>query len=139
MVNEIGQELSRRVVIGRDARVSGPMLEQLVAGTLNGMGFDAVILGPATTPTVEIAVPLEHADGGIILTASHNPAQWNALKLLNHDGEFLSAEAGEEIVKMVDRMNFSYQRFDKLGKNVFIGEYNTKHIRSCEKSPAREA
>ena len=123
-----GRELSRRVVVGRDARISGPMLEQLVAGTLNGMGFDAVILGPATTPTVEIAVPLEHADGGIILTASHNPAQWNALKLLNHDGEFLSAEAGEEIVKMVNGMNFSYQPFDKLGKNVYSGEYNTRHI-----------
>ena len=111
-----GRELSRRVVVGRDARVSGPMVEQLVTGTLTSMGFDVVMLGPATTPTVEIAVTLEKADGGIILTASHNPAQWNALKLLNHEGEFLSAMAGEEIVKMVESMDFIYPAFENLGK-----------------------
>ena len=82
------------VVIGRDARLSGPMIHQLVSATLTGMGIDVVDLGLSTTPTVELAVPLEKADGGIILTASHNPKQWNALKLLNEKGEFLDADAG---------------------------------------------
>ncbi len=123
-----GLDLSRRVVIGRDARVSGVMLEQLVSATLNGMGFDTISLGLATTPTVEIAVPLEKADGGIILTASHNPAQWNALKLLNHEGEFLSAEAGNEIVTLAERMDFSYETYDKLGKVINTVDYNRKHI-----------
>ncbi len=123
-----GRELQRRIVVGRDARVSGPVVEQLVTGTLNGMGFDVILLGPATTPTVEIAVPLEKADGGIILTASHNPAQWNALKLLNHEGEFLSAIAGSEIVHLVDHMDFSFETYDRLGKVIPAGQYNRKHI-----------
>jgi len=127
-LTETGRELSRRVVVGRDARVSGPMVEQLVAGTLNSMGFDVVMLGLATTPTVEIAVTLEKADGGIILTASHNPAQWNALKLLNHEGEFLSARAGDEIVKMVEAMDFSYPAYENLGKVIPSVDYNQKHI-----------
>ena len=80
-----------KIVIGRDARISGEMVERLVVGTLQGLGADVVNLGLSTTPTVEVAVPIENADGGIILTASHNPKQWNALKLLNHKGEFISA------------------------------------------------
>ncbi len=123
-----GRELSRRIVLGRDARVSGPMLENLVTGTLTGMGFDVVMIGFATTPTVEIAVPLEKADGGIILTASHNPAQWNALKLLNHEGEFLTARAGSEIVAMAESMDFTYETFDRLGGITRSDEYNQKHI-----------
>lgn len=84
-----------KVVIGRDARISGPMIHNLVMNTLIGLGIDVIDLGLSTTPTVEIAVPLEKADGGIILTASHNPKQWNALKLLNEKGEFLSGKEGE--------------------------------------------
>ncbi|MAZ73845.1 MAG: phosphoglucosamine mutase, partial [Flavobacteriaceae bacterium] len=87
-----------KVVVGRDARISGEMVQQLVMNTLVGMGIHVVDLGLSTTPTVEMAVAMEHADGGIILTASHNPKQWNALKLLNNKGEFLNAEAGQEIL-----------------------------------------
>ena len=123
-----GRKLNRRIVIGRDARVSGPILEQLVAATLNGMGFNVVMLGLATTPTVEIAVPLEKADGGIILTASHNPAQWNALKLLNHEGEFLSAADGNEIVGLAERSDFTFASFDQLGKCTYSDDYSRKHI-----------
>ncbi len=127
-IQRTGRKLHHRIVIGRDARVSGPLLEQLVAATLNGMGFHVVILGLAATPTVEIAVPLEKADGGIILTASHNPAQWNALKLLNHKGEFLSAAAGNEIVGLAERSDFNFASFDQLGKCTYSDYYNRKHI-----------
>ena len=89
-----------KVVIGRDARISGPMIHNLVVNTLLGLGIDVIDLGLSTTPTVEIAVPMEKADGGIILTASHNPKQWNALKLLNSKGEFLSGAAGELILEI---------------------------------------
>ena len=91
---------THRVVVGRDARLSGEMLQQLVMQTLVGMGIQVIDLDLSTTPTVEVAVKLEHADGGIILTASHNPKQWNALKLLDSNGEFLNAEAGAEILKL---------------------------------------
>ena len=87
-----------KVVVGRDARISGEMMQQLVMNTLVGMGITVIDLNLSTTPTVEVAVALEHADGGIILTASHNPKQWNALKLLNNKGEFLNAEAGQQIL-----------------------------------------
>jgi len=92
-----------RVVVGRDARISGAMIQELVMNTLIGMGIHVIDLGLSTTPTVEVAVPLEHADGGIILTASHNPKQWNALKLLNNKGEFLNGAEGEKILKYADR------------------------------------
>lgn len=104
-----------KIVLGRDARVSGPAIESLVTGTLNSMGADVVSLGLATTPTVEIAVPREKADGGIILTASHNPAQWNALKLLNEQGEFLSASDGEKLIEIVQKQDFNYPGYEKLG------------------------
>ncbi len=104
-----------RIIVGRDSRISGPVVESLVTGTLNSMGADVISLGHATTPTVEIAVTKESADGGIILTASHNPAQWNALKLLNSKGEFLSASDGEELIRMVEKADFSYSDFEKLG------------------------
>lgn len=104
-----------RVVVGRDARISGEMLQQLVMQTLVGMGIDVVDLDLSTTPTVELAVQLEHADGGIILTASHNPKKWNALKLLDKNGEFLNAEAGAEILKIAEASDFAYAEVDDLG------------------------
>ncbi|MFW5644840.1 MAG: phosphoglucosamine mutase [Bacteroidota bacterium] len=116
-----------RIVVGRDARISGPVVESLVTGTLNSMGIDVVLLGPATTPTVEIAVTRENADGGIILTASHNPAQWNALKLLNHKGEFLSASDGEQLMKRVETGNFSYADVYELG-GIEEKSYHQVHI-----------
>ena len=96
------------IVIGRDARISGKMISSLVANTLVGLGIDVIDLGLSTTPTVEVAVPLEKADGGIILTASHNPKQWNALKLLNEKGEFLNGEDGEVILKTAESDNFTH-------------------------------
>ena len=104
------------VVIGRDARISGPMIQNLVVNTLVGLGIDVIDLGLSTTPTVEIAVPLEKADGGIILTASHNPKQWNALKLLNHKGEFLNAKEGELILKYAENEDFLFANVDNLGQ-----------------------
>ena len=96
------------VVIGRDARISGPMIHNLVVNTLIGLGINVIDLGLSTTPTVEIAVPMEKADGGIILTASHNPKQWNALKLLNAKGEFLSGAAGELILEIAESEAFDF-------------------------------
>ncbi len=105
-----------KVVLGRDARISGPMVEQLVSGTLLGMGVDVVNISLATTPTVEMAVTALLVDGGIILTASHNPKQWNALKLLNSKGEFLSAAEGDTILELVEKGTFEYSTVDALGK-----------------------
>ncbi len=109
------QKSKIRIVVGRDARVSGPAVESLVVGTLNAMAADVIALGHATTPTVEIAVPRESADGGIILTASHNPGQWNALKLLNEKGEFLSASDGMKLIEIVQKQDFNYCAIDDLG------------------------
>ncbi len=122
-----------KVVIGRDARLSGSMVSGLVANTLIGMGIDVVDLGLSTTPTVEFAVPKEKADGGIILTASHNPKQWNALKLLNHKGEFLNARAGEEILKLADSEDFTYAEVDDLGQYEEKSGYIEKHIKEILK------
>jgi phosphomannomutase len=105
-----------KVVLGRDARISGPMVEQLVSGTLSGMGVDVINISLATTPTVEMAVTALLADGGIILTASHNPKQWNALKLLNSKGEFLSAAEGDTILELVEKGAFDYSTVDALGQ-----------------------
>jgi phosphomannomutase len=109
------QKEQLKVVVGRDARISGEMIQNLVVATLTGLGIDVVDLGLSTTPTVEIAVPLENADGGIILTASHNPKQWNALKLLNEKGEFLDAAQGEIILKLAEREDFIFAAVDDLG------------------------
>jgi len=117
-----------RVVIGRDARISGSMVSNLVANTLIGLGIDVIDLGLSTTPTVEIAVPLEKANGGIILTASHNPKQWNALKLLNHHGEFLSAEAGAEVLAISEAAAFDFAPVDQLGRHTYNDSYLNKHI-----------
>ncbi|WKK67461.1 phosphoglucosamine mutase [Lutimonas zeaxanthinifaciens] len=117
-----------KVVIGRDARISGKMISSLVANTLVGLGIDVVDLGLSTTPTVEVAVPLENADGGIIVTASHNPKQWNALKLLNEKGEFLDAEEGGVILDLALSQDFDYAEVDKLGRYSKLKNYFKKHI-----------
>ena len=116
------------VVTGRDARTSGEMVITLVNSTLAGMGIDVISLGMATTPTVEIAVVAEKADGGIIVTASHNPAEWNALKLLDGNGEFLSAEQGSMIVEMADSESFNYSSNDNIGAVTFMEGYDERHI-----------
>lgn len=116
-----------KVVVGRDARLSGTMVRNVVVGTLQGMGIDVVDIGLATTPTTEIAVVAEKADGGIILTASHNPMQWNALKLLNASGEFLSATDGNEVLAMASAESFDYAEVDALG-SVEEKDYTQYHI-----------
>jgi phosphomannomutase len=121
-----GQRL--KVVIGRDARLSGEMISNLVVSTLVGLGIDVVNLGLSTTPTVEVAVPLENAAGGIILTASHNPKQWNALKLLNEKGEFISGSDGEALMKIADAEAFEFAEVDDLGQVTNDDSYLQKHI-----------
>ncbi|WP_308132146.1 phosphoglucosamine mutase [uncultured Flavobacterium sp.] len=116
------------VVIGRDARISGPMIHNLVVNTLIGLGIDVIDLGLSTTPTVEVAVPLEKADGGIILTASHNPKQWNALKLLNEKGEFLSGAEGAKILDIAEREAFDFSDVDSLGEIIPNDAYMDIHI-----------
>ncbi|MFH2095998.1 MAG: phosphoglucosamine mutase [Bacteroidota bacterium] len=117
-----------RVVVGRDARQSGSMVLQIIAGTLSGMGIDVTDIGLATTPTVEIAVTGLKADGGIIITASHNPAQWNALKLLNGIGEFISAEEGTELLQIAEQDSADYAPVDALGEINMIKDYEDRHI-----------
>lgn len=117
-----------KVVIGRDARISGEMVSKLVAATLQGLGIDVIDLGLSTTPTVELAVPLEKAGGGIILTASHNPIQWNALKLLNDKGEFISDAEGKAILESAEKEDFSFAEVKKLGSYTIKDDYIDKHI-----------
>jgi phosphomannomutase len=117
-----------KVVVGRDARISGPMLNQLVTATLQGLGIDVIDVGLSTTPTVEVAVPMEGADGGIILTASHNPKEWNALKLLNDKGEFISAEEGAIVLGNAESDRYSFVRVDELGSLEENNTYMQKHI-----------
>lgn len=124
------QSSSTKIVVGRDARISGEMVNQLVIGTLLGMGFDVVNIGLATTPTTELAVTMEKAAGGIILTASHNPKQWNALKLLNERGEFLNAVEGENVLKIAAEESFTFSDVDELGKLTEDFTYTQKHIDS---------
>lgn len=117
-----------KVVVGRDARISGEMIQNLVVNTLVGLGIDVIDIGLSTTPTVEVAVPAENADGGIILTASHNPKQWNALKLLNNKGEFLDAEAGAHILEIAESDKYQFAEVDDLGSVTVIDDYIDKHI-----------
>ena len=119
---------SNRIVVGRDARISGEMVKNVVCGTLMGMGFDVVYIGLASTPTTEIAVTMADACGGIILTASHNPRQWNALKLLNEKGEFLDAAEGAEVLRIAEAEDFEYADVDHLGKLIEDNSYDQKHI-----------
>ncbi|MBS3914463.1 MAG: phosphoglucosamine mutase [Bacteroidetes bacterium] len=123
----LAQNKGNRVVIGRDARLSGEMVQGLIANTLVGMGFEVVDLGLATTPTVEIAIPEEKAAGGIIITASHNPKQWNAMKLLNSRGEFISEDDGNSILKIIDQGNVWYATIDALG-SITQKDYLDRHI-----------
>ncbi|WP_314298991.1 phosphoglucosamine mutase [Capnocytophaga sputigena] len=117
-----------KVVVGRDARISGEMVQNLVQYTLVGLGIDVVDIGLSTTPTVEVAVTMEQADGGIILTASHNPKQWNALKLLNSKGEFLNAQEGEEILHIAAANEFTFAEVDALGHITHNDTYIQRHI-----------
>lgn len=121
---------SNKIVVGRDARISGKMVKNVVCGTLMGMGFDVVNIGLASTPTTELAVTMAGACGGIILTASHNPKQWNALKLLNEHGEFLNAAEGEEVLRIAEAEAFEYADIDHIGSYVEDNTYNEKHIES---------
>ncbi len=124
-----------RVVIGRDARLSGAMISNLVSSTLIGLGIDVLDLGLSTTPTVEVAVPMENAHGGIILTASHNPKQWNALKLLNSKGEFISGKEGETILDIASKDAFTFAEVDDLGTISYDDSYIDKHIEAVLNLP----
>ncbi|MBS0026765.1 phosphoglucosamine mutase [Chitinophaga sp. 22321] len=119
---------NRKVVIGRDGRISGEMVKNLVVSTLNGLGFDVVDLGLSTTPTVELAVTMENAAGGIILTASHNPREWNALKLLNSKGEFISGDDGTQLLDIAEREDFNFADVNKLGSYTVDDSYLQKHV-----------
>lgn len=122
------QTENRKVVIGRDGRISGEMVRNLVVSTLNGLGIDVVDLGLSTTPTVELAVTMEKAAGGIILTASHNPKEWNALKLLNSKGEFISGEDGATLLDIAEREDFNFADVNKLGTYTVDDSYLQKHV-----------
>ena len=121
---------SGKIVVGRDARMSGQMVDSIVSGTLVGMGFDVLNIGLATTPTTELAVTMYGADGGIIITASHNPRQWNALKLLNSHGEFLTKADGNEVLDIAEREDFEYAEVDHLGKIINDSSFDDRHIES---------
>ena len=119
---------SKKIVIGRDARLSGFFVSNIVSGTLIGCGFDVVDIGLSTTPTVEVAVEKENAAGGIILTASHNPKQWNALKLLNNKGEFISSEDGQQILSIAENDDYLFSEIDQIGNYTYNDTHNQKHI-----------
>ena len=123
-----GRNKKAKIVVGRDGRISGSMVRDLVVSTLTALGIDVIDLGLSTTPTVEVAVKMESADGGIILTASHNPREWNALKLLNSDGEFISSSAGTKILDLAAREDFVFSHVDKLGSVTIDDSYLQKHI-----------
>lgn len=129
-IRRSGKSKSNTIVVGRDGRISGDMVRNIVCGTLMGIGYDVVNIGMATTPTTELAVAMEQAAGGIIITASHNPRQWNALKLLNEKGEFLTATDGEEVLAIAEREDFEYASVDNLGKYTEDNSFNQRHIDS---------
>lgn len=130
LIRKTCKSTSNKIVVGRDARISGKMVNNVVVGTLMGMGYDVVDIGLASTPTTELAVTMEGACGGIILTASHNPKQWNALKLLNENGEFLNAAEGEEVLRIAEAEEFTFADVDSLGSYREDLSYNQKHIDS---------
>lgn len=119
---------SNKIIVGRDARISGEMVRSVVCGTLMGMGYDVIDIGLATTPTTELAVRMSGAEGGIIITASHNPRHWNALKLLNAEGEFLTKDDGNEVLAIADTEDFSFADVDHLGKYIKDDSFNVRHI-----------
>ena len=120
----------KKIVVGRDGRISGPMVRDVVCGTLVGMGYEVIDIGLATTPTTELAVRWHEADGGIIITASHNPTQWNALKLLNREGEFLTAADGAEVLRIAEAEDFNYAPVEKLGRVIKDNTMNQCHVQS---------
>lgn len=130
-----GKKKSNRIVVGRDGRISGPMVQGLVQNTLTGLGIDVIDLGLSTTPTVELAVKMSKADGGIIITASHNPKEWNALKLLNSEGEFIDAETGARVLELAATDHFSFAQVDKLGKTIPDDSFLQKHVDAVVKYP----
>ena len=129
-IRRSGASDSNTIVVGRDARISGEMVKNVVCGTLMGMGYDVLNIGLATTPTTELAVTMSGAAGGIIITASHNPRQWNALKLLNDKGEFLTAANGNEVLAIAEKEDFEYADVDHLGKYTEDNTFNKRHIDS---------
>jgi len=124
---------SNKIIVGRDARPSGKMIENIVVSILNSLGFDVINIGLATTPTTELAVINEKAAGGIIITASHNPKNWNALKLLNFKGEFLNADEGNRILELAEKSDFEYSKIEDIGKTIKIRNYENNHINSILK------
>ena len=120
----------KKIVVGRDGRISGPMVRDVVCGTLVGMGYEVIDIGLTTTPTTELAVRWHEADGGIIITASHNPTQWNALKLLNREGEFLTAADGAEVLRIAEAEEFDYAPVEQLGRVVYDDTMNRRHVES---------
>ena len=129
-IRRSGKSKSNTIVVGRDGRISGDMVRNIVCGTLMGIGYDVVNIGMATTPTTVLAVAIEQAAGGIFIRASHNPRQWNALKLLNEKGEFLTAVDGEEVLAIAEREDFEYASVDNLGKYTEDNSFNQRHIDS---------
>jgi phosphomannomutase len=129
-IRRSGKSKSGKIVVGRDARISGDMVRNVVCGTLMGMGYDVIDIGLATTPTTELAVRWTGADGGIIITASHNPRQWNALKLLNNEGEFLTKDDGNEVLDIADKEDFEYAEVDNLGHYTQDNTMNQRHVDS---------
>lgn len=129
-IRRSGKSASGKIVVGRDARISGDMVKNVVCGTLMGMGYDVIDIGLATTPTTELAVRWTGADGGIIITASHNPRQWNALKLLNNEGEFLTKDDGNEVLSIAEKEDFEYAEVDQLGHYTQDNTMNQRHIDS---------
>lgn len=127
-IRRSGKSNSQTIVVGRDARISGEMVKNIVCGTLMGMGYDVINIGLATTPTTELAVRMSQSAGGIIITASHNPRQWNALKLLNHEGEFLTKANGNEVLDIAEKEDFEYADVDHLGKYTEDNSYDQRHI-----------
>lgn len=135
----IASSLPAKIVVGRDGRISGPMVRDLVVSTLTGLGIDVVDLGLSTTPSVELAVKMEKAAGGIILTASHNPKEWNALKLLDSEGEFISGEIGAQVLKKAANDDFSFATVDKLGSVTIDNSYLQKHVDAVVNYPLVKA
>lgn len=129
-IRRSGKSQSNTIVVGRDARISGEMVKNVVCGTLMGIGYDVINIGLATTPTTELAVRMTQAAGGIIITASHNPRQWNALKLLNHEGEFLTKSEGNEVLDIAESEDFIYADVDHLGHYTEDASFDQRHIES---------
>ena len=138
-IRKSGASASNTIVVGRDARISGEMVRSVVCGTLMGMGYDVIDIGMATTPTTELAVSMTQSAGGIIITASHNPRQWNALKLLNHLGEFLTKEDGNEVLSIAEREDFIYAEVDALGHYTRDDSFNQRHVEAVLALPLVDA